>query len=64
VLVADTVSHHFQSAPATRVMRDDGIQQLNRSGFTTMPGPLSAARFQQVVAAYDAIMASASVPDY
>jgi hypothetical protein len=58
------VDGHFHQIRSTVRLRGESTQQLIESGFAIMPGPLAGDRLNQLVAAYDEVMASASGPDY
>jgi hypothetical protein len=58
------VDRHFQQICSGDKLPSQSGRQLVESGFVVVPGPLSGHAFDEVTAAYDAVMAEAAGPEF
>jgi hypothetical protein len=54
----------FQQIRSCSALPSGSVQQLLKSGFVIIPGPISGGPFERLTAAYDQVMAGASGPDF
>jgi hypothetical protein len=61
---ADAVDDHFQQICSGSTLPPQSVRQLVESGFVVVRGPLLGDPFNELTAAYDAVMAVAAGPDF
>lgn len=60
----DAMRNHFQQIRSGSTLPSQSVQQLVESGLLIIPGPISGDPFNELILAYDEMMAVASGPDF